>query len=85
MTLKTSKDPDKFGTNISRLKIEYKHMLSEEDKVTAIVGAAGSKYADTIFNETRLIESKDEVVTCEALVTVCRAKQESLLNRKKKN
>ena len=72
LTLKASKDPDKFGTNISRLEIEYKHKLSEEDKVATLVGAAGPKYANTIFKETRLIESKDEEVTCEALVRVYR-------------
>jgi len=72
LTLKASEDPDEFGTNIARLEIEYKHKLSEEDKVAALVGAAGPKYANTIFNETRLIESREEEVTCEALVTVCR-------------
>jgi len=72
LTLKASEDPDKFGTKILRLKLEHKHTLSEEDKITALVGAAGPKYANTIFNKTRLIESKDGEVTCEALVTVCR-------------
>ena len=50
LTLKTSEDPDEFGTNISRLEIEYKHKLSQEDKIAALVGAAGPKYANTIFN-----------------------------------
>ena len=70
-TLKISKGPEEFGTNISRLGIEYKHKLPEEDKVTALVGTAGPKYVDTIFNTTRFIESKDREVTCEALVTAC--------------
>ena len=72
LTLKAREDPDEFGTNISRLKIEYKHKLSQEDKIAALVRAAGPKYANTIFNETQLIESKDKEVTCEALLTVCR-------------
>ena len=37
VALKASKDPDNSGTNISSLKIEYKHNLSEEDKVAALV------------------------------------------------
>ena len=55
------------------LEIEYKHKLSEEDKVTALVVAvaAGPKYANTIFNKTRMIESRDKEVTCEELITVC--------------
>ena len=58
LTLEASKDPDKCVMNISCLKIEYKHKLSEEDKVTALVRAAGPKYANTIFNKTILTESK---------------------------
>ena len=52
LTLKASEDHDEFGTNIARLEIEYKHKWSEEDKVAALVGAAGPKYTNTIFNET---------------------------------
>ena len=51
LTLKGSKDPDKFERNILCLKIEYKHKLLEEDKVAALVGAAGPEYANTIFNK----------------------------------
>ena len=36
LTLKTRKVPDEFGTNISRLEIEYKHKLLEEDKDAAL-------------------------------------------------
>ena len=46
--------------------------MSEEDKVATLVGAAGPKYANTIFNKTILTESKGREVICEALVTVCR-------------
>ena len=49
LTLKAREDPDKFGTNIVCLEIEHKHKLSEEDKVAALVGVAGPKYANNIF------------------------------------
>ena len=68
--MKISKGPEEFGTNISRLGIEYKHKLPEEDKVTALVGTAGPKYATTIFNEKRMIESNDQEVIYEVLLTV---------------
>ena len=54
--LKTSKNPDKFGTNVLQLKIEYKHKLSEVDKVAALVWAAGPEYTNTISKETKLIK-----------------------------
>jgi hypothetical protein len=41
LKLTANEDPDDFGTAVSRLEIEYKHILTEEDKVTALVGAAG--------------------------------------------
>ena len=70
LKLKGRKDPDKFGINILRLEIEYKHKLTEEDKVIALVRRVGTKYANTIFNETRMIESNDKKFICEALLTV---------------
>ena len=51
LKLKGSRGPDTFGTNILRLKIEYKHTLTEENKVAALVGTAGPKYTTIIFNE----------------------------------
>ena len=50
LKLKGSGDPDEFGTDISRLEIEYKHTLTEEDKVTSLVGTVGLNYVPIFFN-----------------------------------
>ena len=67
LKLKGGEDPDDCWTAISSLGIEYRHTLIEEDKVVALAGEAGPKYANTIYNETKTIESKDQEVRCDVL------------------
>ena len=62
--LKGDKDPDDHGTAIGSLKIENRHILTEEDKDRSV----SSEYANTIFNETTLIKSKDQGVKCDVII-----------------
>ena len=41
LKLKNGQDPDEFGTAIASLEIGYRNTFEEEDKIVALVGAAG--------------------------------------------
>ena len=46
----------------------YKYKLDEEQKITAVVNAAGREYANTIQQETLILGIKNLPVTTKALV-----------------
>ena len=72
LTLKVDEDPDNYNVAVATLELEYRNTLSEEDKIAALIGVAGEKYATTIHGEQKLIESRNEEVTFEALVEAMR-------------
>jgi hypothetical protein len=69
LRLRQGQDPDDFGTAIESLEIEYRNNFSEDDKVSALVSAAGPQYGATILNEMERLESLEGgEVTCDALI-----------------
>ena len=68
LKLKNGQDPDEFGTAIASLKIEYRNTFEEEDKIAALVGAAGPQYATTIISKTRRVVGSNKDVTCDKLI-----------------
>ena len=65
MSLKSKRgeDPDKFA-----LEIEYRNDFEEEDRIIALVGAAGHKIASTIISKTKRLENNGKEVTCDDLI-----------------
>ena len=51
LKLKNGKYPYAFGSAIASLKIEYRNTFEEEDKIAALVGAAGPQCAMTIISK----------------------------------
>ena len=68
LKLKNGQDPDEFGTAITSLEIEYRNTFEEEDKIAALVGAAGPQYATTIISETKRVAASNKDVTCDELI-----------------
>ena len=68
LKLKNGQDPDEFGTAIASLEIEYRNTFEEEDKIAALVGAAGPQYATTIISETKRVAGSNKNVTCDELI-----------------
>ena len=67
--LKKGQDLDIFATAIEALEIGYRNNFSENEKVTALVSAAGPQHEATILNKMESLESvKGEEVKCNALV-----------------
>ena len=60
MKLKEGWYPDGFNTAIKALNIEYRNNFTKDDKVAALVSAAGSQYGATILNKMERLESAEE-------------------------
>ena len=68
LKLKKNASPKKLDKDLAALISRYKYKLDEEQKVTAVVNAAGREYANTIQQETLILGIKNLPVTTKALV-----------------
>ena len=68
LKLMKGQDPETLGDKIAELETSYGSSLAEEQKVAAIVNAAGADYADVIQQETKTLTANGDAVTADDLV-----------------
>ena len=66
--LKSEKDIDSYSVFIAFLKLKYWNKLRENDKIAALFGISGEKYATTILSHQELIESREKGIIFNALI-----------------
>jgi hypothetical protein len=72
LTLQDGEDPDDFSTKVATLEMEFNNVLEEDDKIATLFSVSGEKYATMILSERKLLESRGEDVTFDALVDAMR-------------
>ena len=68
LNLKSDEDPNKLAERMAALIGRYKCTVDQEQRIAVLVNAAGRKYAETIRQETAILELKSKPVTVKALI-----------------